>query len=126
MKLETYKKNTLSALSNASRRENPPEKIIEIFIKQKFIQVRNTFSNVNISINLINILPRITMKRYLATSEASTSKKVKEDKASELLDTFQTNRLKAAESIVDFRFNKKRVKILTEVSRKVLLIVMKD
>lgn len=66
------------------------------------------------------------MKRYLATSEASTSKKVKEDKASELLDTFQTNRLKAAESIVDFRFNKKRVKILTEVSRKVLLIVMKD
>lgn len=56
------------------------------------------------------------MKRFLETSEASTTKKAKtEEGSSEFLTSLQTNRLKAAESISAFKFNKKRVKILTKV-----------
>jgi hypothetical protein len=57
------------------------------------------------------------MKRFLETDQASTSKKAKTEAAesSEFLTSIQNNRLKAAESIADFKFNKKRVKILSKV-----------
>jgi hypothetical protein len=57
------------------------------------------------------------MKRFLDTSEASTSKKVKVENAasSEFLTSLQNHRLKAAASISEFKFNKRRVKILSKV-----------
>lgn len=51
------------------------------------------------------------MKRFLNTDEASTSKKPKTE---DFLQEIQNNRLKTAESILDFKFNKKRVKMLNK------------
>lgn len=59
------------------------------------------------------------MKRFLKTDEASSSKKVKIENAasSEFLTKLKEQRLKAGEDITDFKFNKKRVKILTKVKK---------
>lgn len=59
------------------------------------------------------------MKRFLETGEASTSKKTKSESESSsgFLTSLHKNRLKTAESISDFKFNKKRVKILSKVGK---------
>ena len=51
------------------------------------------------------------MKRFLTSDEPSTSKKAKTE---DFLQEIQNNRLKTAESILDFKFNKKRIKILNK------------
>ncbi|KAL7052158.1 hypothetical protein ACKWTF_004794 [Chironomus riparius] len=51
------------------------------------------------------------MKRFLTSDEPSTSKKAKTE---DFLEEIQNNRLKTAESIVEFKFNKKRIKILNK------------
>lgn len=59
----------------------------------------------------------IVMKRTVEKQEPSTSKKFKnEEEAADFINSLKLKRLKAAESISEFKFNKKRVKILTEVS----------
>ncbi|CRL08549.1 CLUMA_CG021341, isoform A [Clunio marinus] len=57
------------------------------------------------------------MKRFLETNDQqSSSKKTKtENSSSDFVISIQNNRLKTAESIRDFKFNKKRVKILSKV-----------
>ena len=51
------------------------------------------------------------MKRAASSEEPSTSKKAKNEN---FLEEIQNNRLKTAESILDFKFNKKRLKILNK------------
>lgn len=58
------------------------------------------------------------MKRVITTSEtdASSSKKLKSEKTetSALIESIQKNRLKAATDVVEFKFNKKRISILSD------------
>lgn len=55
------------------------------------------------------------MKRSSETGEASTSKKLKTEASSEFLADLQKYRSAAADGIINFKFNKKRVKILSKV-----------
>lgn len=55
------------------------------------------------------------MKRFLETGEASTSKKLKSEGSSEFIADLQKSRSAAGDGIINFKFNKKRVKILSKV-----------
>ncbi|KAG5677767.1 hypothetical protein PVAND_007498 [Polypedilum vanderplanki] len=55
---------------------------------------------------------RFIMKRTLSTEDASTSKKSKND---DFLEEIHNNRLKTADSIQQFKFNKKRLKFLNNL-----------
>lgn len=52
------------------------------------------------------------MKRTLSTEAASSSKK---SKTENFLEEIQNNRLKTAANILEFKFNKKRLKILNKL-----------
>lgn len=52
------------------------------------------------------------MKRYLTAESSSEAKKQKNDN---FLAEIHNNRLETAESVTDFKFNKKRLKILNKL-----------